>query len=135
MVLTFLLMATVPLSALGMEMSGQLLVSIHSSRHRFYPAHGISLPHQVEIHLLPGHANQMKLEINVASYQINRVPPMPAELWEMPSFEGYPAVDILSLPAAESGRLEQQQREQQRVGYLPESPAFRPRFRGDTSWR
>jgi len=119
------------------DSQGQLLVSIHSSRHRFYPAHGVSLPHQVEIHLLPGHANQMKLELNVASYQINRVTPSPAELWEMPSFEGYPAVDILTLPAAESGQREQQQREQQRVGYLPESQgaAFRPRFRGDTSWR
>ena len=107
------------------DSQGQLLVSIHSSRH------------QVEIHLLPGHANQMKLELNVASYQINRVTPSPAELWEMPSFEGYPAVDILTLPAAESGQREQQQREQQRVGYLPESQgaAFRPRFRGDTSWR
>jgi len=116
---------------------GQLMVSIHCSRYRFYPAHGVSLPHQVEIHLLPGHANQMKLELDVAAYQINRVSPSPKELWEMPAYEGYPAVDIITLPAAESGRSEQQRREEQRVGYLRESSrsAFRPRLRGDTAWR
>jgi hypothetical protein len=116
---------------------GQLLVSIHCSRYRFYPAHGVSLPHQVEIHLLPGHANQMKLELDVAAYQINRVSPSPQELWEMPSYEGYPQVDIITLPVEESGRIEQQQREEQRRAYLPESSAsaFRPRFRGDTTWR
>jgi hypothetical protein len=91
----------------------------------------------VEIHLLPGHANQMKLELDVAAYQINRVSPSPQELWEIPSYEGYPRVDILTLPTDESTRTEQQLREEQRRGYLPESSesAFRHRFRSDTTWR
>jgi len=118
------------------DSQGRYLVSIRCSRHRFYPAHGVSLPHQVVINLLPGHPDQMKLELDVASYQINRVSPAPAELWERPSFEGYPPVDITRQPATESSRIDRQEREVQRIGYLPEpTQAMRPRFRGDTIWR
>lgn len=93
------------------DANGQLLLSARASRHRFYRDASVTLPHHLEVTLLPGQPSQIAFEMDIGSYAINRAAGGGAELWSMPHIEGYPAVDIadprfrppvaaLSLPAA-----------------------------------
>lgn len=119
------------------DAEGRLLVSIQASEHRYYPPHLVSLPHHLEIHLLPGHANQLKLTLDVAGYQVNRITGSPAQLFKMPTIEGYPQRDITTLPGVNAQSSARRQGTVERVGYRSDSSGGRqlPRFRGDTLWR
>ncbi|PHS03368.1 MAG: hypothetical protein COA78_17860 [Blastopirellula sp.] len=54
------------------DSNGQTLASALASDHRFDPAIGVSLPHQVDIHLPPA---QMKMAITIYGYRYNHLRP------------------------------------------------------------
>jgi hypothetical protein len=76
------------------DANGQLLLSALASGHRFYRDNSVTLPHHVEVTLLPGQPSQIAFEVDIGSYAINRAASGGSELWTMPQIEGYPAVDI-----------------------------------------
>jgi hypothetical protein len=76
------------------DASGQLLLSTRASRQRFYREESVTLPHRIEVTLMPGQPSQIAFGLDVAQYSINRLSGDSSELWTMPQIEGYPAVDI-----------------------------------------
>jgi len=77
------------------DSAGQLMVSSRASRHRFYPAMGVSLPQEIEIRVP---AMQLALTIDVGTVLLNQVAENPA-LWTMPVLSGYPQIDLGSAPS------------------------------------
>jgi hypothetical protein len=76
------------------DMNGQLLLSTRADRQRFYRDEAVTMPHHVEVALMPGQPSQMAFDLDVGSYAINRLTGDAGELWAMPQIEGYPSVDI-----------------------------------------
>jgi len=76
------------------DSGGQLMVSSRASRHRFYPAMGVSLPQEIEIRVP---AMQLALTIDVGTVLLNQVAENPA-LWTLPVLNGYPQIDLGSAP-------------------------------------
>jgi hypothetical protein len=76
------------------DAGGQLLLSTRASQQRFYREESVTLPHRIEVTLMPGQPSQLAFDLDVAQYSINRLAGDGTELWTMPQMEGYPAVDI-----------------------------------------
>ena len=76
------------------DANGQLLLSARASRHRYYPEDAVTMPHHVEVRLMPGQPSQLAFDVDVGNYVFNRLSGDAVELWAMPQIEGYPAVDI-----------------------------------------
>ncbi|MHB8971627.1 MAG: hypothetical protein ACYC4N_14380 [Pirellulaceae bacterium] len=76
------------------DVNGQLLLSTRASRQRFYRDEAVTMPHRVEVTIMPGQPSQIAFDVDVASYSINRLSGDSTELWTMPQIEGYPSVDI-----------------------------------------
>ena len=84
--------------------NGQILASVKASEHSFYPRHGVSLPHRVQIQLLPGTENQLAFQIDVPRYQINNNIGDASQIWSLPEYDGYPQIDISKIAPPEVGR-------------------------------
>ena len=76
------------------DANGQLLLSARASEHRYYPDDAVTMPHHVEVRLLPGQPSQLAFDVDVSRYVFNRLAGESSELWTLPQIEGYPAVDI-----------------------------------------
>lgn len=76
------------------DANGQLLLSARAAEHRYYPENAVSMPHHVEVRLLPGQPTQLAFELDVGRYLFNRLTGPQAERWSLPQIEGSPAVDI-----------------------------------------
>ncbi len=117
------------------DAQGQLLASVQASRHRFYPGHGVSLPHHVKVQIAPGQPNQMQFTIDVGSYQINRITGEASQLWTLPSMAGVPQVNLVDPNLPAPGQPDTSSA--QPLGGSPhqgQTPytGYIPRFRGDT---
>lgn len=77
---------------------GQLLGSAIANNYRYYPETGASLPHRVTISLPPPNRS---IQLDVQAYIINQLYSDPAQLFAMPTYAGFPVVD-LSNPQAGS---------------------------------
>lgn len=64
--------------------TGQLIARSSASNHQFYPDQQCSLPHTIEIELLPPGAKPMQLRIDVGSYAINQILSGDPNLFTMP---------------------------------------------------
>jgi hypothetical protein len=76
------------------DVNGQLLLSARADRQRFYRDEAVTMPHHIEVAMLPGQPSQMAFDLDIGSYAINRLKGDAAQLWAMPQIEGYPSVDI-----------------------------------------
>lgn len=70
---------------------GQLIASVLSSDHRAQPAHNVTLPHRIAVRLPPPNRS---FQITVDTYAVNQLYSDPAQLWTMPTFEGYQPIDL-----------------------------------------
>jgi hypothetical protein len=68
-----------------------LLASAVAETHRYYPVEQVSLPEMLSIRL-PTAGIAMK--INLGTMQINQLSGDRAQLWALPTFEGYPQYDL-----------------------------------------
>ncbi|MBA60958.1 MAG: hypothetical protein CMJ76_01205 [Planctomycetaceae bacterium] len=84
--------------------NGQILASVKTSQHSFYPRHGVSLPHRVQMQLFPGTENQMAFQIDVPKYQINNNVGDASQIWSLPEYDGYPQIDLSKVTPPEVGR-------------------------------
>jgi hypothetical protein len=74
------------------DQSGRtLLASAVAESHRYYPIEQVSLPQVISIRLPPAN---MALKINLGTVQINQLSPDRAQLWSMPTLDGYPQYDL-----------------------------------------
>jgi hypothetical protein len=76
------------------DAAGQLLFAARAGRHRYYPEDAVTMPHWVEVRLLPGQPSQLAFEVDVSNYLINRLSGDPGELWVMPVMEGSRAINL-----------------------------------------
>lgn len=76
------------------DAGGQLIYSARASRHRYYPEDAVTMPHRMEVRLLPGQPTQLAFEVDVSRYYINRLTGDSAELWSMPVIEGVARVNV-----------------------------------------
>ena len=76
------------------DANGQLLLVARASRHRFYPEDAVTMPHHLEVSVMPGQPTQMNFELDVSRYRFNRLTGPSSELFAMPEKDGYPAVDV-----------------------------------------
>ena len=70
---------------------GRLVASAQESGHRRDLLTGANLPTVVTVRSVP---SQMSLRIDLGEVQFNRVEGSSASLWCLPSYEGYPPVDL-----------------------------------------
>ena len=108
------------------DATGTLAVA-HSSRFRFYPETGVSLPRRIQIQLLPGRQGEVAFQIDVSDYVINQLIGSPSRLWQMPALPGHARVDLAHSQQPVHGEI-------QTAGSAARgdlgSSAFRPRYRG-----
>ncbi len=76
------------------DANGQLLLSARASRHRYYPEDAVTMPHHVQVSLMPGQPGQMKFEVDVSRYVFNRLTGQSGELFAMPEIKGSPPVNV-----------------------------------------
>jgi len=76
------------------DVNGQLLMSARADRHRFYRDEAVTMPHHIEVAVMPGQPSQMAFDLDIDNYALNRAAGNAAELWTMPVIEGYRSVDI-----------------------------------------
>ena len=55
------------------DVNGQLLLSARADRQRFYRDEAVTMPHHIEVALMPGQPSQMAFDLDVGSYAINRL--------------------------------------------------------------
>jgi len=70
---------------------GQLTASAVTSQHRRDPLSGLVMPRIVDVRCPKA---QFSMRIDLGNVEINRPLPNPAELWTMPGYQGWPAVDL-----------------------------------------
>ncbi len=76
------------------DANGQLLVSARASRHRYYREDAVTMPHHVEVSLMPGQPTQMSFDVDVGRYVFNRLAGQSGGLFAMPEINGSPSVDV-----------------------------------------
>lgn len=115
------------------DANGQLMLSARANRHRFYADNGVTLPHHVEVRLMPGQPSQMAFDMDVGVYVVNSLYGEPSELWTLPTIGDYPTVDIAD-PQFRPPVASQPQPVYQPTGPAPESlhQAQLPLYRGYT---
>jgi hypothetical protein len=69
----------------------KLLASARAESHRYYEVEQVSLPERISIELP---ATNLKLAINLGQMQINQLQGDRAQLWTLPTFDGYPQYDL-----------------------------------------
>lgn len=82
------------------DAQGRLRAASAASGHRRDPVSGLVMPTSVRIDVPLA---QLSMRLDLSNVQINQLAANPAELWSMPSYPGYPAVDLCALrpmPAA-----------------------------------
>ncbi len=70
---------------------GQLVASAVASQHRRDPLSGLVMPRIVDVSCP---AAQFSLRIDLGNVNINHLPSDPSQLFTLPSYEGYPLVDL-----------------------------------------
>ena len=73
------------------DAGGKLLASAVTSRHRQDPLSGLTMPKVVDIYFP---AADLRLRIDLGNVQINRPLAAATDVWRMPSYAGYPVVDL-----------------------------------------
>jgi hypothetical protein len=72
--------------------TGQTLIaSAIAESHRYYPAEQVSLPQKISLRLPTA---GLAMKIDLGTVQINQLSGDPAQLWAMPTFPGYPQIDL-----------------------------------------
>ncbi len=70
---------------------GRLLAAATTGRHKRDPLTGLFVPTVVQASCP---AAQFAVRLDLGNVQVNRLPPTQAELWTMPTYPGYPLVDL-----------------------------------------
>jgi hypothetical protein len=70
---------------------GQLIARSVAGRFRRDPANGLFMPTVIDIQSPP---NKFAMQVNLGAVEINRPMTNGGQLWTMPSYPGYPAVDL-----------------------------------------
>ena len=66
------------------DVNGQLLLSARAGEHRYYPNDAVTMPHRVEVRLLPGQPSQLAFDVDVGRYLFNQLTGEQPELWTLP---------------------------------------------------
>lgn len=112
----------------------QLIGSVLASNHRHYPVPGVTLPHRIQVQLPPP---AQPLLVDVESYAINQPSGNPTQLWAMPTYEGYPLVNLAAPPVQPASPYPSRERAAPAAspvnGYPTTgypSTGYRPHYRG-----
>lgn len=105
---------------------GQLLATAKASKHRYEPAHGVSLPQLVEM-TIP--AADLAFSLSVNGYLINQPVANPDVKWSLPQIAGYPLVDLADPRTTPGGPPPPVASP---TGYAP--AASEPSLTPDTTW-
>lgn len=73
---------------------GRLIASAIADRFHYYQEHQASLPHTVRIRLNPDQPAELDMDLSVVNYQINQLYGNPDLLWQQPTIDGAPEVDV-----------------------------------------
>ncbi len=113
------------------DANNRLLASAIASNHRFYPEFGVSLPHRVEV--FAPTAN-LKFQIEVGQYYINRPFEDPYEKWSLPQIDGQTPINLASVSSGQGGGAHSfapNYGPSMHAAYPPDSRiGFRPQVRG-----
>lgn len=92
---------------------GKLIAAASGSKYRYYPEHECSLPHQVEIRMVPDAGPPLELRLQIGDYIVNQLLSNDPQLFAMPQGAGK-VVDLAEL--AQPMRVEPPPPELGRVG-------------------
>lgn len=116
------------------DVHARLVASSAASEHRYYHLPGVSLPHRVEIQLIPpaesAQGTPLQFVLQISDYAINQLGVDTAQLWTMPQLDGYPMVDLAAPPPP--ARVQAPQHIGAPLGDVQRRIGYRPRYRGDS---
>lgn len=92
----------------------KLLASSQMSQHQYYSSVQYSLPHQVQIQLIPTGKPPLNMVIDIGHYMVNSTEGTDPTRYVMPDQRGYNAVDLIQLGRGSS------------YGAAPMAPAYPP---------
>ena len=84
--------------------NGIRIAESHASNHQFYVAQNCSLPHSVQVQLLPNAGPPLEMKIDIGSYAIGQMLSGDPNLFAMPTGAGS-VVDLTQIPAASMGSV------------------------------
>lgn len=85
--------------------SGRMLATSTLSNHQHYPALQVSLPHRVQVQLMPVGAEPLDLDVVVSFYSLNDNQGTDPQRWTIPDTAGYTVVDLVQINASHSNQL------------------------------
>ncbi len=77
--------------------TGRLLASSLMSQHRYYDSVQYSLPHYVQVQLVPNGSPPIDLVIQIGQYSINALEGSEPGRYQMPDLRGYNAINLVQL--------------------------------------
>lgn len=93
------------------DANGKLIAIANMLQHQYYSSINWSLPHQVQIRLIPDVGDEIVFKIDVGYYQTNES--FAAKLFDFPNTTGLKAVDLVRLNSEQVQQVSQQDYQQQ----------------------
>jgi len=85
--------------------SGRMLATSTLSNHQHYPALQVSLPHHVQVQLLPVGAEPLDLDVVISFYTLNDNQGTDPDRWTVPNTAGYTVIDLVQMNANQANAL------------------------------
>lgn len=97
------------------DQSGKMIAIARMMQHQYYSGINWSLPHQVQIQLIPDVGDAISFTVDVGYYQTNET--SPGKIYEFPDTTGISTVDLVRINAASQPQASMQQYTSQQEQY------------------
>jgi hypothetical protein len=86
-----------PRQVLLRDPQGRLLANALMSKHQYYASVQYSLPHQVQVQLIPEGSPPLDMQLEVGNYGVNQIEGNDPNRWTMPSSRDNTPIDLVQL--------------------------------------
>ena len=77
--------------------TGRMVAEAQQSKHEYYSAVQMSLPHQIKVQLIPAFDESIVLDVSVDSYVVNGMTSAPSSQFTFPNTNGYSVTNLVDL--------------------------------------
>jgi hypothetical protein len=77
--------------------TGRMVALAEQSKHEYYSAVQMSLPHQIKVQLIPAFDEPVVLDVSIGSYVVNGMTGAPSSQFTFPNTNGYKVTNLIDL--------------------------------------
>jgi len=85
--------------------SGRMLATSTLSDHQHYPSLQVSLPHHIQVQLMPVGTEPLDLDVVISFYTLNDNQGTDPQRWTIPDSAGYTVKDLVQMNASQTNQL------------------------------